>query len=158
MKILKKPIFMFLLGVFAVGTIGVVAVNINANDINYGNGTVKDALDDLYGAATCQQWTEIQGATVVDASYVYNNSLHLYKCGNTCKLSFDLGSTNINTDYRLITDSRYYPEENVTGYGIGRNSGYIEYTLKTDGNIMINSQSIKDGGWASDANVAYLCK
>ena len=39
---------MFVLGLIIAGSIGVIAVNLSANDISYGNGTVKDALDELY--------------------------------------------------------------------------------------------------------------
>ena len=51
MRIFKKPIFMFVLGLVIAGSIGVIAVNLSANNISYGNGTVKDALDELYSSS-----------------------------------------------------------------------------------------------------------
>ena len=51
-KILKNPVFMFVLGSIVFGTIGVVATStITANQITYGNSTVESAINDLYTKA-----------------------------------------------------------------------------------------------------------
>ena len=55
MKIFKNSIFTFILGLIIAGTIGVVAVNLSANNIdfdpndeNWNVSTVQGALNDLY--------------------------------------------------------------------------------------------------------------
>ena len=52
MKLVKNPIFTFILGIIVAGTIGVFAIQITANDVTYSNTTVKSALDTLYTKAT----------------------------------------------------------------------------------------------------------
>jgi len=47
-KLFKNPILTFILGIVLTLSIGVLASTIAANSISYGNGTVKDALDELY--------------------------------------------------------------------------------------------------------------
>ena len=47
-KVLKNPIFMFILGSIIFGGIGVFASEIFAADIKYKNTNVKSAIDDLY--------------------------------------------------------------------------------------------------------------
>lgn len=54
-KIFKNPIFMFVLGLIIAGVGGVVAVNINANNVEYTSvdenwnvSSVNEAIDDLY--------------------------------------------------------------------------------------------------------------
>ena len=170
---MKKGIIGFVLGAIIFGGIvGVSAYTIFANDIGYtpndttwkkSNGeditNVKDAIDDLYTKASdnafCEEWTEITGSTVTNTSYVYNNSINLYKCGHVCKLSFALDGTVTNTDYKIITDERYYPTEEVSFTGAGHSSGYASLKLKTDGNLVITFQSFKNG-WASGSTL-YLC-
>ena len=51
-KILKNPIFTFIIGLVLAGTIGVVASNISASNISYGNTTLDRAMDDLYTKAS----------------------------------------------------------------------------------------------------------
>ena len=48
MKVFKNSIFTFVLGLIIAGAIGVIAISVSADDISYGSGTVKDAIDDLY--------------------------------------------------------------------------------------------------------------
>ena len=50
-KIIKNPIFTFILGAIIFGSIGVLASNILAQDVTYGNTNVKLALDVLYTKA-----------------------------------------------------------------------------------------------------------
>ena len=47
MKIVKNPIFTFIIGLIIAGTC-VFAYTYNASDIGYGNTNVADAIDDLY--------------------------------------------------------------------------------------------------------------
>ena len=48
MKILKSRIFLVIVTAIIFTTVGVMAANLNASDISYGNGTVASAIDDLY--------------------------------------------------------------------------------------------------------------
>jgi len=54
MKVFKNSIFTFVLGLIIAGAIGVIALNVTADDISYGNGTVKDAIDELYNDKTAK--------------------------------------------------------------------------------------------------------
>ena len=169
---MKQRIIGFILGAVVFGSVGLVsgAILYQASEIGYtpknntwkkSNGdkieTIEDAIDELYNISTCEEWTEISGATATNTDYIYNNSLHLYKCGSVCKISFAMDGVNLNTDYQLITDAKYYPKANTNGSGVGQNNGYINYTLKTDGNIVITMQSNASNGWASGSSLAYIC-
>ena len=48
MKIFKSRIFLVIITAIIFMGVGVLAANINADEIEYNNGTVKDALDTLY--------------------------------------------------------------------------------------------------------------
>ena len=57
-NIFKNPIFMLDLGLIVAGSIGVYAtIKIQADEIGYKDGTVEDALNDLYGKTqkSCSQ-------------------------------------------------------------------------------------------------------
>ena len=54
MKIFKNSIFTFVLGLIIAGAIGVIAISVSADDISYGTGTVKDAIDELYNDKTAK--------------------------------------------------------------------------------------------------------
>ena len=54
MKIFKNSIFTFVLGLIITGAIGVIAISVSADDISYGTGTVKDAIDELYNDKTAK--------------------------------------------------------------------------------------------------------
>ena len=78
MKIFKSRIFIFLLGVLI--TSGVVyAATTAAESITYNNGTVKDALDYLYGAPQIQKICEYQDSTYGDSNNIYSIGTK-YKC------------------------------------------------------------------------------
>ena len=165
-KNIRNCLISFIIGALIFGSIGVAASGLFAKDISFTpsnpnweleKNTVEDAINSLYGRATCKEWVEITGATVTDTDYIYNNNLHLFKCGNVCKISFSMDGVNINTDYRLITNQKYYPKEDTNGTGVGANNGYTVYTLKTDGNFVITKQSIANVGWVSSLGLAYIC-
>jgi len=65
MRVLKSRIFAFIIGaIIFSGITAVIATSVTADDISYGNGTVKDALDNLYDIEGTQVATlTTQGAT-----------------------------------------------------------------------------------------------
>ena len=164
-KILNSRLIYFILGVATIiGITSVFAYSIFASDIGFTPhddtwevDNVKGALDDLYKLATCDEWTQIEGATAKDANYVYQKVINLYKCGNVCKVTFALNNVAANTEYPLITDSNYYPKEDVSFSAIGAGNGYAQGYIYTNGKIKVTVQYNGTGRWASADNIAYLC-
>ena len=85
MMIVKKPIFMFILGIIIAGSIGVIATSLSANNISYGNGTVKDALDELY---TGRDNLEIISPKLTANGDYFSKSVGLYTGSNPYYYSF----------------------------------------------------------------------
>ena len=173
-KIIKNPIFTFILGslIFG-GIVGVSAYTIFANDIGYtpkdstwkkSNGeditNVSDAIDELYTKindnASCEKWTEIENSTANSASYSVNSdTIKLYKCGSVCKITFAL-RISTNNEVPLITNSKYFPKEEVEYSGIGAGGGYSTGKLLTNGNILVTYNN--NGQWTSSNNVSFRCE
>lgn len=59
MKINKSILLAFILGVVITGSIGAVALNINANEISYNDTTVDSALNTLYNMASGNYTSDI---------------------------------------------------------------------------------------------------
>ena len=98
MMIVKKPIFMFILGIIIAGSIGVIATSLSANNISYGNGTVKDALDELY---TGRDNLEIISPKLTANGDYFSKSVGLYTGSNPYYYSFD---RNFNTSTILVAN------------------------------------------------------
>ncbi len=86
MKIIKNPIFMFILGIALTLTI-VTVYAVNANSITYRNGTVKDALDELYQ----------NSGSVIGTEYVQLTNKNTYQLP-----VFPAGYTWVSTDANAI--------------------------------------------------------
>ena len=69
-KVLKNPIFTFIIGLVLAGTIGVVASNISASNVSYGNTTLDRAMDDLYTRAST--YKNLSTTTDVTANKLLN--------------------------------------------------------------------------------------
>ena len=74
-KILKSRIFIFVLGLVIAGSIGVYAtIKVQSSEIGYKDGTVEDALDDLYKKAdTSKVATQVATLTTQGATYTMAN-------------------------------------------------------------------------------------
>ena len=99
MKMLKSRIFIFTLGglIFS-GITAVVALNVRADDISYGNTTVKDALDELY---TNRDNLEIISPKLTANGDYFSKSVGLYTGSNPYYYSFD---RNFNTSTILVAN------------------------------------------------------
>ena len=160
-KILKKEVIIaFIIGSILTSSITVYALT-SAKDIEYtrtGITNVEEALNDLYQKQqnNYNEWVEVQDGLTGKSSCF--ESAKLYKCGNLCKISFAIDNININTEYSLITNSKYFPKEEFEVYGYGVDKGMANVKFKTNGNIVVTSQSLRNGsGWSAVKNIVYIC-
>jgi len=103
---MKKSFKLFigiLIGTIITGGI-VYAATTRADSISYGNGTVKDALDELYQAPTINKFCQYQNSTFADSSNHYSVGTK-YRCqvNSTDTYDFYIISTTTNA-VRLIMD------------------------------------------------------
>lgn len=146
-KILKTPVFTFILGALIFGSIGVFAT-ISASSITYNNTTVDLALDDLYGKAskykTLSFYTTLQGWTKnsnVNNSYgigqfknKYNTVIIKLKnsSNGTCSATFYdknwENPTTVTYNQEYPTNSDSYVQLSLGGT-ITEAGGYCSYEL-----------------------------
>ena len=121
---------------------------------------VYQALNDLYSKynENDEDWIEVQDAFVSNPNYSLDG-INLYKKGNICKLSFTVNNISKDVDYTLITDSKYYPKEEISVHGWGVNNGTANVKINTDGTFTVTNQTISPWGtgWASIKNICYIC-
>lgn len=142
----------------------VFATGYFARDISYKkvDGTelsVEQALNELYSNINEENlnWTEVLDG--LESNPSYQLSAKLYKCGKLCKITFVIDNVKLNTDYKIIVNPQYYPKEEFEVYGWGFDNGMANVKFKTDGNIVITSQSIKVGScWSNVKNIIYVCE
>ena len=94
-----KILIAFFCGILV--TCGIVyATGTNANDITYKNGTVKDALDDLYSAPTVKKFCELKNETYGQKGQVGS----MYECdpGDGVKRNFYILAINNDNSVDMI--------------------------------------------------------
>ena len=106
MMIVKKPIFMFILGIIIAGSIGVLAYNVSANNIGYSpewtkaNGDpitkVGEALDELYIRSNQPNYADMKlvGTYQLDTTHIISYTK-----------TFDLSQ---ETNYQNLEASDFY--------------------------------------------------
>ena len=98
---------------------------------------------DLYA----NEWSKIENVTI-KTSYHYSEPKFM-NYGKLYKYSFQLEGIPINTPIKVISDSKYFPKEDIFGNGVGAGYGYMEFKFDTKGYLTIIRQSIQNAGWAS---------
>jgi hypothetical protein len=152
-KILKSRLFIFMLGAVIFGTIGVVATTISADQIEYGNGTVASAIDDLYGRTS--------GYTMGEEYVLITNS-NTYKLPvfqNYTWVSTDAGAISIAADgtATIAGSADVYLEKN--------NKRYFKFSFDYRGPLITllagyyctyDSANINDGNGITSDLLTYL--
>ena len=114
-----KIVIAFILGaIISSGITAVVALNVSANDISYENGTVKDALDNLYDIEGTQVATlTTQGATYtmqndgyITGTAAASNSKNAIVYINNTSTNYILAPYNTSSEYPV---SLYFPKNTV---------------------------------------------
>ena len=127
-KLTKQNIFFFILGLVISGTVAVVATNLSASNISYGNGTVATALDYLYANATSSLEyvdtikggkNETSSASETVLSKQLNAGKYLVIISRS---STNNNGTSENTDSETAT-----PVLTLTGYSSINNLLYTRY-------------------------------
>ena len=93
MKLLKSRLILLIVVAIIFTGIGVVAIGVKASDIEYKNGTVQDAIDDLYTRANSSSGSNMKfyfDGTLVDGMPDRNSSaFHSAQCDNQVVAEFD---------------------------------------------------------------------
>lgn len=129
---MKKYLLGLITGLIIFGTISVIALNISANDISYGNGTVKDAIDDLY---TKKQLSTI---SLIDTKNISGNKTTDYQFEN----DIDLGFVIITASNNEVNNSSYVASINSL----------------SDGNYSILNDITNNGGSVTSTPVGHRSK
>lgn len=151
MKIFKSRIFLVIITAIIFMGVGVLAANINADEIEYNNGTVKDALDTLY---------DVTNKEILNKFDLY---LRAWGYSNTNLFQSDLD--NIANDSQIKQNYTYFKITNITKNNSGNqcipiaydisNSAWqnitenIEYELSDYNNIGIKGYSYQNDALAS---------
>ena len=127
MKVFKNSIFTFVLGLIIAGAIGVIAISVSADDISYGNGTVKDAIDDLYTEVGNTLSTEVNSFSFTSSTQVQSFNIGFRPKYIACSID------NVNNNFVAIV----YNSE-VDNTIITRNNGTTSpvstfYTISDNG-------------------------
>lgn len=131
-KIFKSRVFIIIICAIVFTSIGVIAANtISASSISYGNGTVEDAIDDLYQKVAFPQ---IISADCVSASVV---------CDGDCNTNVGKQLVNFKPSYFIIhtqgTTGILYYNKNVSSsvWTIYPQSSWSEYKAPNFGNYFV---------------------
>ena len=101
---MKKYIIGFILGAIIFGGItGVVAYNLNANEVSYGTGTVKDAIDGLYNKKV--NGVQVATLTTQGASYTMQNDGYII--GTAQSTGVNQSNTSGSSASLSINDKKY---------------------------------------------------
>lgn len=132
------------------------AIDISADDVSYGSGTVKDALDDLSTLSTALTFAS------GNATYVNNVRKTEYaKVGKvvTFTIFFDLGASPSNGSVLFtINDSKLFPKiySIVPLLGVYNNTAF-KVDLSPNGNIEFNSTQTVSAGSLYSISGTYIC-
>ena len=97
---MKKYLLGLITGLIICTTVGVIAYNITAQDINYRTGTVKDALDSLYDIEA----TQVATLTTRGATYTMQHDGYIIgtASGDGSKVA-ELHLTDYNNDFHILS-------------------------------------------------------
>ena len=162
-----KVLIAFLFGILITSSI-VYAVSTSADSISYKDGTVKDALDDLYSAPTVNKFCEYQDSTYADSNDHYSIGTK-YKCYVNDNQFYYFYILSVNNDQvELIMDRNITQGTSTTGLNFSTAMKYIENNNLKDNwinvldvdlpSVQILANAVGRSSWkAIDSGATWWC-